>query len=184
MTRIEIIEESIVKQRELLTAAKKEYYDFKSKVKESYIDIAKHYFDPQIVASGIEDCYIDTCKEYGDGTHIEFKRPSDGRKYDKVILEVGLNEDWNTQIFDEINTSVYSTNDNSDYELERLILVGEVSKVILDFKDDIIAQYNDVKLAHKDVLKSLSKKVREYEQYILSLQKEIKTIKFDAAKLL
>ena len=35
MTRIEIIEESIVKQRELLTAAKKEYYDFKSKVKES-----------------------------------------------------------------------------------------------------------------------------------------------------
>ena len=184
MTRIEIIEESIVKQRELLTAAKKEYYDFKSKVKESYIDIAKHYFDPQIVASGLEDCYIDTCNEYGDGTRIEFKRPSDGRKYDKVILEVGLNEDWNTQLFDEINTSVYSTNDNSDYELERLILVGEVSKVILDFKDDIIAQYNDVKLAHKDVLKSLSKKVREYEQYILSLQKEIKTNKFDAAKLL
>jgi len=184
MTRIEIIEESIVKQSELLTAAKKEYYDFKSKVKDSYIDIAKHYFNPQIVASGIEDCYIDPLKQYGDGTCIYFKRPYNIGVNDKEILEVRLEEDWNTQLFHDINTSVYSTNDNSNFELERLILVGEVSKVILDFKDDIIAQYNEVKAAHKGVLRSLSKKVREYEQYIASLEKEIKTIKFDAAKLL
>ena len=40
---------------------------------------------------------------------------------------------------------MYSTNDNSQWELERLFTAGEVAKVLLDHGDDIIAKFNSYK---------------------------------------
>jgi hypothetical protein len=45
---------------------------------------------------------------------------------------------------------MYSTNDNSQWELERIYTAGEVAKVLLDHGDDILAAVNNTKDAYAE----------------------------------
>ena len=64
----------------------------------------------------------------------------------RVIMTVYFREDWETKEFTELNTSVYSSSEDSQWELERLTTVGAVAKVLLDHYDDILAALNTIKL--------------------------------------
>ena len=77
-----------------------------------------------------------------DGFYI--KRKDDG--YNKEIIGVTFgSERWDDKEVNKIETNFYSTSENGDFELKRMITLGRVAMIILDFKDDIIAGYNQIK---------------------------------------
>ena len=64
----------------------------------------------------------------------------------REIMTVYFREDWETKEFTELNTSVYSSSEDSQWELERLTTVGAVANVLLSHYDDILAALNTIKL--------------------------------------
>ena len=77
-----------------------------------------------------------------DGFYI--KRKDDG--YNKEIIGVTFgSERWDDKEVNKIETNFYSTSENGAFELKRMITLGRVAMIILDFKDDIIAGYNQIK---------------------------------------
>ena len=64
-------------------------------------------------------------------------------------MDLRLRTDWKTGEITDVTTSVYSTSDNSLWELERLQLVGQVASVLIDYKDDFMAEMMSFKLSTK-----------------------------------
>jgi hypothetical protein len=86
-----------------------------------------------------------------DNTHIrmhdgrvEIHRDVDDRNR-RELMTVYFREDWETKEFTELNTSVYSSSENSQWELERLTTVGAVANVLLNHYDDILTALNTIK---------------------------------------
>ena len=76
------------------------------------------------------------------------KRKDDGNdgRYNKEIIGVTFgSKRWDDKEVNKIETNFYSTSENGDFELKRMITLGRVAMIILDFKDDIIAGYNQIK---------------------------------------
>ena len=66
-----------------------------------------------------------------------------GRKDNYFTLYA--NEDYETEMFNDIGTSFYTTTTSSDYELERMINLGIIGKLIRDNREGIIQKLNTVK---------------------------------------
>ena len=94
--------------------------------------------------------------------YLTFKRPQEGYSYKKEVLSLYFREmNYQEPVVEEIQTSFYSTTENSEYELRRMILLGEVGKILLNSKEDILAKYNPILKEFSD--KSLSSSVWEIE---------------------
>ena len=102
--------------------------------------LLKHY--KQMFAGALMEG--DVVEKGYNGLYIKRKDP-DG-KYNKEIVGVSFaTKDWRDEEVDKIETSFYSTSENSEFELKRMITLGRVAMIILDFKDDIIAGYNQIR---------------------------------------
>ena len=136
MTKAQIIDQIIEKKNEELTTLNKAYKAVESKRDEKYFEIIKEYFGGEFT---LDDVYF----HHNYGTTFVAKRPHDQYDYDKELITLRFKDDWSTNEFINIETGMYSTNDNSQWELERLVTAGEVAKVLLDHGDDILAKFND-----------------------------------------
>tara|TARA_Y100001972_G_scaffold124964_1_gene175243 strand:- start:355 stop:1149 length:795 start_codon:yes stop_codon:yes gene_type:complete len=137
MTKAEILDQIIDKKKEELEILKESYKNIKSKRDKRYFQTIKDYFGGSNLS--IEGVYL---KEPKYGTTFEICRPHPDYTYDKELLTLRLSENWKEGGFKDITTSIYSTSDNSNFELERLITVGEVANLLLDYKDDILGELN------------------------------------------
>ena len=135
MTKAQIIEQIIEKKQEELALLTKAYTEVEKKRDQMYFGIIQEYFGGEFT---LDDVYF----KHDYGTNFELKRPHDQYDYDKGLITLRFESDWSTNEFTNIETSMYSTNDNSQWELERLFTAGEVAKVLLDFGDDILAKFN------------------------------------------
>jgi len=138
MTKAQIIDEIIEKKQEELAQLTETYKEVEKKRDQMYFEIIQEYFGGEFT---LDDVYF----KHDYGTSFELKRPHDQYDYDKELITLRFREDWKTNEFTDIETSMYSTNDNSQWELERLFTAGEVAKVLLDHGDDIIAKFNSYK---------------------------------------
>ena len=138
MTKAQILDQIIEKKKEELTALNEAYNSVEKKRDAKYFKIIQKYFGGEFT---LDDVYF----KHDYGTSFVVKRPHDQYDYDKELITLRFKEDWKTGEFTDVDTSMYSTNDNSQWELERLFTAGEVAKVLLDFGDDIIAEFNTVK---------------------------------------
>ena len=147
MTKAEIIQLIIDKKNEELKGLKESFNKISKKRDFRYFQTIKDYFGGSNLS--IEGTYIKDPKY--SGTAFEICRPHPDYTYDKELITLRLSEDWKKGGFKNITTSVYSTSDDSDFELERLITVGEVANILLDFKDDILGELNAYhdKFAHE-----------------------------------
>ena len=177
MTKAQIIDQIIEKKQEELVELNKVFVGVQTKRDAKYFEVIKEYFGGEFT---LDDVYI----KHDRGTVFEVKRPNPSYNYDKELLTLRLREDWQTGEFTGIETSMYSTNDNSQWELERLFTAGEVAKILLDFQDDIIAKFNTVKAnfkeeysaAHKDKWTceaDISKLKDEKNQTFISIAEEL-----------
>jgi hypothetical protein len=94
--------------------------------------------------------YFDEVLQEGDTTelirgYVYFNRLEEGSSYAREVLSLSfLGDSWGYTTVTKISTSFYSTISSSDLELNRMVLIGAVAKIIIDFKDDIIAEYNTI----------------------------------------
>lgn len=97
-----------------------------------------------------------------------FKRPEEGYSYKKEVFTLYFRDNYKDPVAEEIQTSFYSTTENSEYELRRMVLIGEVGKILLNSKEDILAKYNLI-------LKEFSEK--SLPSSVWEIEKEIREVK-------
>jgi hypothetical protein len=178
MTKIEIINEIIVKKQEEL----KELKATGKKLEDTRIDamfsVIEKYLGGEFT---LDDVYISKPSYGYSGGTYEVKRPNKDYKYDKEIMTIRFHEDWKTNELDGIETSIYSTSDNSQWELERIFTNGEVAKVLLDHGDDLLAEMNVVRLTKSEEISDARTDIYKVESSITNLKNEINTIEIDEA---
>lgn len=143
MTKAQILDQIIEKKSQELKELTKTYVEVEKKRDAKYFEIIQDYFGGEFT---LDDVYF----HHDYGTSFVVKRPHKAYNYDKDMITLRFRDDWKTGEFTDIETSMYSTNDNSQWELERLFTAGEVAKVLLDHGDDILASFNSYKDAYRD----------------------------------
>ena len=143
MTKAQIIDQIIEKKNEELEVVREKFNSIEKERDQKYFETIQGYFGGEFT---LEDVYI---KHDYSSTFI-VKRPHDQYDYDKELITIRFRDDWSTGEFINIETSMYSTNDNSQWELERIYTAGEVAKVLLDHGDDILAAVNNTKDAYAE----------------------------------
>ena len=127
--------------------------------------------------------YFEEVLEEGDeikvlGYKIEFNRPQEGYNYLKELMSIRIDtEHWDDEEKNKITTSFYSTSESSDYELRRMILLGKVGQIVLDFKDDILAGWNEIRNRYKEQLRTLSSSRFTIEKERSNISDQIRDIK-------
>ena len=102
---------------------------------------------------------------------VELHRDVDDRNR-RELMTVYFREDWETKEFTELNTSVYSSSEDSQWELERLTTVGAVANVLLNHYDDILAALNTVKAEWSEKYSSAFAEMRKADSMIHNWQSE------------
>ena len=180
MTKVEILKEVKEKKVELLSEAKSKYYKVKKERDDKYFKAIEEWFGGSNLS--FSDAYIKK-PEYG-GTTFEIVRPKEGKTYDYEVLTIRLRENWREGGFDAIEPSVYSTSEKSNWNLERLIIVGEVSHIILDYGDDIIAELNAIKDKYQKKYKDALDAVNGIKNGISTIESEINNSYLNKAETL
>lgn len=75
-----------------------------------------------------------------------------------------------------ISTSFYSTNSNSDFELNRMVVIGKVGQMLLDNKSDIILGWNELS-------KKRSTETEEAYREMGILEKELRELKLSLREI-
>ena len=171
MTRITILEQKLVQLEE----KRKQASIARQNLEEARVDIISRMIHE----------YFEDVLEKGDvigvtSERVTFKRPQEGYSYLKDLVELYFKtENWRDETANEIQTSFYSTNENSEFELRRMILIGKVGQIVLDFKDDILAEYNQIMLDKKEeiteanrVVWGIEKNIKEVKDQINQIEKE------------
>ena len=177
MTKAQIIDQIIEKKNEELKELTKTYVEVEKKRDAMYFEIIQEYFGGEFT---LDDVYF----HHDYGTTFVVKRPHKEYNYDKEMITLRFKDDWRTEEFTDIETSMYSTNDNSQWELERLVTAGEVAKVLLDHGDDIIAKFNSYKELFSEEYGSAQKAKWSCEADISKLKDEKNQSFLDIAKSL
>ena len=175
MTKAQIIDQIIEKKNEELKVANENFKVVETKRDQMYFEIIQEYFGGEFT---LDDVYF----KHDYGTNFELKRPHDQYDYDKELVTIRFKEDWKTGEFTDIETSMYSTNDNSQWELERLFTAGEVAKVLLDHGDDIIAKFNSYRESFSEEYGAAQKAKWACETDIQKLKDEKNQSFLDIAK--
>lgn len=165
MTKAEIVDIKINKLEEQLKQANEVRQEFEKARGDKYFEIIQKYFGGEF---DLEDVYI----KNSWGTSYEVLRPREGYNYDKELMTIRIDDSWRTNEFVTIKTSMYSTSEDGTWELERLITCGEVAKVLLDFSDDIVAEFNTVRDEFSASISEACSKVWKLENEIKQLASE------------
>ena len=168
MTKIEIIQKKIEKEQITLKKLRVKRHEVEKARIEKWSEMYNRYFKDAIM----EGDEIEVSDSY-----VYFKRFHEDYNYGKEIISLNIRaKSWRDDEADTIETSFYSTNDNSDFELKRMVTLGRVGMVILDFKDDIIAEYNSIKESFRDKLKKAGSDVSHLDHEISKMSTEISRI--------
>jgi len=161
MTRITILEQKLVQLEE----KRKQANIGRNNLEEARVDI---------ISRMIHEYFEDVLEE-GDvigvtSERVSFRRPQEGYSYLKDLVELYFkSKDWRDETTNYIQTSFYSTNENSEFELRRMIMIGKVGQIVLDHSDDILRDYNQV-------IKDTKAEIREQYNLINIIYKDMKFI--------
>lgn len=174
MTKIEIIKKVIeAKQKEVLELDTKRR-EVEQAANDEFTKMFKKYFGECLTRtelSTLED------KIEVDENRCYFKRFDTEANYYKELISIRIAyKNWKEQEGDSIETSFYSTSDNSEFELNRMIMIGNIAQIILDFQDDIIAEFNSIKDNFKGEVSELNQKVWDLEKRIRDMKSEVSSI--------
>ena len=176
MTKIDIITKIIeTKNNELEVAYEAIKTRNETVVNPGYKAIVDKYFNDFTN----EEIYT---KVSNDGELVTFLRPHVDYNYPKDLMDLRLRTDWKTGEITDVHTSVYSTSDNSIWELERLQLIGQMASVLIDYKDDFMAEMMSFKEACREECKAVRKVGYDIEKDIRECNKEIDRMHTEAAE--
>jgi hypothetical protein len=131
--------------------------------KSQYLKVINDVFE------SVPNTTIDNSSFAGDS--FRFYMDNNGRKDGYFTLYVS--ENYDTEVFNELETSFYTTTTSSDYELERMINLGIIGKLIRDNKKDIIQKLNTIRENFKNSTRGLDKKRYEISNDLTELRYKI-----------
>jgi len=172
MTKIELIKKAIILNKEEILKLKTK----RQRVEESRADeLSRMYL------KYFGECLVDDDTIEVSDTYCYFKRFDSDYNYHKEMLSISVRPtSWRDEEADKIETSFYSTSANNEFELKRMVMLGKVGQVILDFQDDIIAEYNSTRASFKDEISNFNKEIWALEKKVREMKSEINTIENDA----
>lgn len=110
-------------------------------------------------------------------SRITFLRPQEGYNYNKEVLSIIFDRgDWRNENATQIDTSFYSTNCNSDFELRRMVLIGKVGEIVLESKAHILEIHNKIMEANRHDINAARKVGYALEGDITKLRAQIEEI--------
>ena len=140
-----------------------------------YKAVAEKYFGEVLTIEGDK---INATDE-----RIEFLRKCPERNYNKEMLTVYLRgESFRDNDVNRIETGFYSTSENSEFELNRMVLLGKAAEIILDHKDDILAEWNFVTESFSGKISDARKKVWKAEKLVSENGEKITAIENEIVK--
>lgn len=164
-----MLEQKLVELRESKSKAN-DVYDSLVESKTDQLSRVIHKYFEEILEKG------DTIKV--SGGRVEFTRPQEGYNYNKELLTLYFKqENWRGVEYKTIDTSFYSTTDNSEFELKRMILIGKVGQILLNSNDVILGDYNKAVSDFEVSIRKQSEQVYSLEKEITEVNKQIKAIK-------
>ncbi len=163
-----MLEQKLVELRESRNKAN-DVYDSLVESKTDKLSRVIHKYFEGILEKG------DTIK-VSDG-RVEFTRPQEGYNYNKELLTLYFRqENWRDVEYKTIDTSFYSTTDNSEFELKRMILIGKVGQILLNSNDVILGDYNKVVSEFEDSIRKQYEQIYGFEKEITEVNKQMKDI--------
>ena len=172
MKKIEIIRKAIISNDEKIDELKAK----RSKVQESRTDALSRMY-----MKYFGECLVDDDTIEVSDTYCYFKRFDPEYNYHKEMLSISVRpKSWRNEEADKIETSFYSTSANNEFELKRMVLIGNIGQIVLDFQDDIIAEYNSTIASFKDEISELNKEIWALERKVREMDSEIREIEHNA----
>tara|TARA_R100000789_G_scaffold94276_1_gene94002 strand:- start:139 stop:927 length:789 start_codon:yes stop_codon:yes gene_type:complete len=108
-----------------------------------------------------------------DFDEINFKIPKENHKYPQDICSIRLSKsDYEYNNFDKIGLNYYSTSEVSDWEINRLVLIGKIAQVVKDEKKSILSSIKTIPSKNNKLISKLRSKIWD-------LEREIKEIKIE-----
>ncbi len=140
-----------------------------------YKAVAEKYFGEVLTIEGD--------KVNATDERIEFLRNCPERNYDKEVLTVYLRgESFRDNDVSRIETGFYSTSENSEFELNRMVLLGKAAEIIIDHKDDILAEWNFVTESFSGKINDARKKVYDADKLVSENDSKISAIENEIVK--
>ena len=117
-----------------------------------------------------------------DSIYFEVKDPKSD--YNKEIARLSLRKsNWDRKKFDEVHISYYSTSTHSEFELNRLITIGKIAKVVKEFSLLILdTQFKISKKYGKNEVK-LNSQIYKKESELNKIHREANEIKKELKRL-
>jgi len=168
---VKAIERKIKVQDELIEESYRKRDEIINNRDQAHKDGVMEYFGEVLTESGDE---ISVSRD-----RVEFKRidPTSTSKWKKEILTLYFkSKDWRSSEINQIDTSFYSTSDNSLFELQRMVLIGKVGEILIDHSDDIIAGHNKIISDFAGTLRKAEMANQELELELRAFGKEIEDI--------
>lgn len=168
MTRITILEQKLSQLQEKRNAAGLVCRE----LEDARINQLSVMFN-RIFASALEP--TDVLEVSSD--RVQFTRPQLGYNYNKQVLDLYFrSSDWRDKTVTQIQTSFYSTTDDSEFELRRMILIGKVGQIVFDQSQDILQQFNSIKSDTQAEIRKARKTEWDLEREITNIEKSIQSL--------
>lgn len=108
-------------------------------------------------------------------TSVKFSQPDPGYINGKEVLSLYFRcLDWESSKINKVETSFYSTNESSEFELKRMVLIGKVGRVLLNSTQGFINEFNQViEKFEGEEYKSVLRESFELDKDIVSKKKEL-----------
>ena len=108
-----------------------------------------------------------------DFDEINFKIPKENHKYPQDICSIRLSKsNYEYNNFDKIGLNYYSTSEVSDWEINRLVLIGKIAQVVKDEKKSILSSIKTIPSKNNKLISKLRSKIWGLENEIESIKKE------------
>jgi prefoldin subunit 5 len=116
---------------------------------------------------------------------FKFKMDDNGRLTEYFTLYVN-EKDWREEEFNQIQTSFYGTTSSSEFELDRMINLGIIGKLIRENKENILSKLNNIRESLKDQISNLHTEKSSLNDERKELEAELEVIRqnemFEKAK--
>ena len=156
MNKLDVLEIALEAAKQKQEAAEKNL----STINQEKVAAVEKFLNPYFEDAMMKDDKLEiSMSSYDNAPTAYIKRPHDDYSYLKEMVTVRFRVEYGENEISKVETGFYSTTDDSIYELNRMVTIGQVGTMLLDFGDDMIAGLNSL---NKDFAGKLAEVKKEY----------------------
>lgn len=156
MNKLDVLEIALEAATQKQEAAEKNL----SAINQEKVEAVEKFLNPYFEDAMMEGDKLEiSMSSYDNAPTAYIKRPHDEYSYLKEMVTVRFRVEYGQNEISKVETGFYSTTDDSIYELNRMVTIGQVGTMLLDFGDDMIAGLNSL---NKDFAGKMAAVKKEY----------------------